>query len=230
MLVVVIKAANVSSAACCCCRSFFPHYLLLLLTTSADSVPYLVLNFYRYTTALSPKLPAPPPAPPRRRGSRCCCCCCCCCCDCCCCWCLYAVRKFLKVKNRLSVVMTSPSLSALIHTRSMAKCLCVGSMGGGELAVIMALVLSVTGHLRGRRSSAGCGGRRCSATCRANSHRLFRIAQHSCSFEYFFTYTKTAVKSHRHQKVPANCCTWPVTRRPVSVFSEKIWKYLSRLL
>ena len=30
-----------------------------------------------------------------------------------------------------------------------------------ELAVIMALVLSVTGHLKGRRSSAGCGGRCC---------------------------------------------------------------------
>ena len=43
----------------------------------------------------------------------------------------------------------------------MAECLCVRSMGGRELAVIMALVLSMTGHLRGRRSSAGCGGRRC---------------------------------------------------------------------
>ena len=66
------------------------------------------------------------------------------------------LRKFLNVKNRLSVVMTSPSLSSLLHTRSMAECLCVGSMGGRKLAVIMALVLSVTGHLRGRRSSAGC--------------------------------------------------------------------------
>ena len=37
----------------------------------------------------------------------------------------------------------------------------MGSMGGGELAVIMALVLSVTGHLRGKRSGAGCGGHRC---------------------------------------------------------------------
>ena len=27
----------------------------LLLTTSADSASYLVLNFYRYTTALSPE-------------------------------------------------------------------------------------------------------------------------------------------------------------------------------
>ena len=25
------------------------------------------------------------------------------------------------------------------------------------------------------------------ATCCTNSHRLFRIAQHSCSFEYLFT-------------------------------------------
>ena len=37
----------------------------------------------------------------------------------------------------------------------------MGSMGGRELAVIMALVPAVTGHLRERRSSAGCGGRRC---------------------------------------------------------------------
>ena len=37
----------------------------------------------------------------------------------------------------------------------------MGSMGGRELALIMAQVLAVTGHLRGRRSSAGCGGRRC---------------------------------------------------------------------
>ena len=46
------------------------------------------------------------------------------------------LRKFLKVKNRLSVVMTSPSLSSLLHTRSMAEYLCVGSMGRRELAVI----------------------------------------------------------------------------------------------
>ena len=72
------------------------------------------------------------------------------------------IRKFLKVKNRLSVVMTSPSLSSLLHTRSMAGCfVCVGSMGGRGLDVIMALGLPVTGHLRGRRSSAGCGGHRC---------------------------------------------------------------------
>ena len=119
---------------------------------------YLVLIFYRYPTALSPKLSAPPRAPPRRRGSRCCCCCCCYCCYSC--WCLYCV-SFLEVKNRLSLVMTSPSLSSLLQTRSMAECLCVGSMGGRELAVIIALMLSVTGHLGGRRSSAGCGGRRC---------------------------------------------------------------------
>ena len=118
---------------------------------------YLVLNFYSYTTALSPKLPAPPPATPRRRGSRCCCCCCCCCY--CCCWCLNCVPgKFLQVKNRLSVVMTLPSLSSLLHTRSMAECLCVGSMGGRKLAVIMALVLSVTGHLR--RKALKCWLRR----------------------------------------------------------------------
>ena len=69
--------------------------------------------------------------------------------------------KFSRVKNRLYVVITSPSLSSLLHTRPMVECLGVWSMGGRELAVIMALALSVTGHLRGRRSSASCGGRRC---------------------------------------------------------------------
>ena len=98
------------------------------------------------------------------------------------------LRKFLTVKNRLSVVMTSPRLSSLLHTRSKAECPCVGSMEGRELAVIMALVLSVTGHLRGRRSSAGCGGRRCcSNVFRELASFLFRIDQHSCSFEYLFT-------------------------------------------
>ena len=41
------------------------------------------------------------------------------------------LRKFFRVKNRLSVVMTSPSISSFLHTRSMAECLCVGSMGEG---------------------------------------------------------------------------------------------------
>ena len=116
------------------------------------------------------------------------------------------LRKFLKVKNRLSVVMTSPSLSSLLHTRSMAECLCVGSMGGREPAVIMALVLSVTGHLRGRRSSAGCGGRRCCsnvlrelASCVSDRPTQLQLR--------VFIYTKTAVQSLIHQKVSANCCT-----------------------
>ena len=43
----------------------------------------------------------------------------------------------------------------------MSECLCVGNMGGGGLAVMMSLVLSLTGRLRGRRSSTGCGGRCC---------------------------------------------------------------------
>ena len=80
-MLVAIKAANVSSAAAAV--RFPPPYPLLLIT-SADSMSYLVLNFYRYTTALSPKISAPPPASPRRHGSRCCCCCYCC-------WCLYCV-------------------------------------------------------------------------------------------------------------------------------------------
>ena len=135
------------------------------------------------------------------------------------------LRKFLKVKNRLSVVMTSPSLSSLLHTRSMAECLCVGSMGGREPAVIMALVLSVTGHLRGRRSSAGCGGRRsCSNVLRELAS--FVSGRPTQLQLRVFIYTKTAVKSHIHVKILANCCTWPVTHRPVSVFSKKIWKFL----
>ena len=105
------------------------------------------------------------------------------------------LRKFLKVKNRLSVVMTSPSLSPLLHTRSMAECLCVGSMVGRKLAVIMALVLSVTGHLRGRRSTAGCGGRRC---CSNVLRKLASfVSDHPTQLQLrVFIYTKTAVKSH----------------------------------
>ena len=119
--------------------------------------------------------------------------------------------------------MTSPSLSSLLHTRSMEECLCVGSMGERELAVIMALVLSVTGHLRGRRSSAGCGGRRCCSNVLRELASFVSDRPTQLQLRVFI-YTKTAVKSHLHQKVPANCCTWPVTHRPVSVFS-KIWKY-----
>ena len=111
------------------------------------------------------------------------------------------LRKLLKVKNRLSVVMTSPSLSSLLHTRSMAECLCVGSMGGRELTVIMVLMLSVIGLLRGRRSSAGCGGRRCCSN-------VFRelssfVSDRPTQLQRrVFIYTKTAVKSHIHLKYP----------------------------
>ena len=123
------------------------------------------------------------------------------------------LREFLKVKNRLSVVMTSPSLSSLLHTRSMAECLRVGNMEGRELAVIMALVLSVTGHLKGRRSSAGCGGRRC---CSNVLRELVSfVSDRPTLLQLRVFIYKTAVKSQIHQKVPANCCTWPVTHRPV---------------
>ena len=118
--------------------------------------------------------------------------------------------------------MTAPSLSSLPHARFMAECLCVGSMGGSKLAVIMALVLSVTGHLRGRRSSAGCGGRRC---CRNVLRELASfVSDRPTQLQLrVFIYTKTAAKSHIHQKVPANCCTWPVTRRPVRRRSRNTW-------
>ena len=75
-----------------CSQSFYSQQPLLL-TTSADFVSYFVLNFHRYTTAPSPRLPTPPSAAPppllllvttAYRG------------------------MFLKVKNRLPVVMTSP--------------------------------------------------------------------------------------------------------------------------
>ena len=165
----------------------FPPYPLLL-TTSADSVSYLVLNFYRFTTALSPKLScatASTPAPPRQPLLL-----------------LLLLlllvsilRKLLKAKNLLSVVMTSPSLSSLLHTRSMAECLCVGSMGGRELAVIMVLVLSVTGHLRGRRSSAGCRGRRCCSNVLRELASFFSDRPTQLQLRVFI-YTKTAVKSH----------------------------------
>ena len=89
----------------------------------------------------------------------------------------------------------------------------------------MALVLSVTGHLRGRRSSAGCGGRRCCSNVLRELASF--VSDRSTQLQLReFIYTKTAVKSRRHQKVSADCCTWPVTHRPVIVFSKKIWKYL----
>ena len=148
MLVVVIKAANVSSAAAAV--RFFP------LSAAAHNVSrfrvvlgaeFLPLYHSAKASSATASTPAPPQHPLLLLLLL-----------------LLLVsilRKFLKVKNRLSVVMTSPSLSSLLHTRSMAEWLCEGSMGGRELAVIMAIVLYVTGHLRGRRSSAGCGGRRC---------------------------------------------------------------------
>ena len=86
------------------------------------------------------------------------------------------------------------------------------------------LVLSVTGHRRGRHSSAGCGGRRCCSNVLRELASFVSDRPTQLQLRVFI-YTKTAVKSHIHQKVPANCCTWPVTHRPVSVFSN-IWKYL----
>ena len=130
-------------------------FVLFPLSAAADNVSRfrLVLGaeflpLYHSAVAEASSATASPPAPPRQPPPL-----------------LLLLLLLLlvsiKVKNRLSVVMTSPSLPSLLHTRSMAECLCVGSMGGRELAVIMALVLSVTGHLRRTRSSAGCGGRRC---------------------------------------------------------------------
>ena len=85
----------------------------------------------------------------------------------------------------------------------MAECLCVGSMGGRELAVKMALVLSsVAGHLRGSRPRDCCGGRRCCSNVllwlRRSSLLQQRVARTrivcfgspntaSCCFEYLFT-------------------------------------------
>ena len=109
--------------------------------------------------------------------------------------------NFLKVQNRLSVVMTSPSLSFLLHTRSMTECLCVGSMGGRELALITAPVLSVTEHLRGRHSSAGCGGRRCCSNV-LRELASFVSDRPTQLKRRVFIYTKTAAKSHIHQKYP----------------------------
>ena len=183
MLVVVIKAANVSSAAA---LFVFPP-----LSAAAHNVSRFrvvlgaeFLPLYHSAVAKASSATASPPAPPRQLLLL-----------------LLLLllvsilRKFLKVNNRLSVVMTSPSLSSLLHTRSMAECLCVGSMGGRKLAVIMALVLSVTGHLRGRGSSAGCGGRRCCSNVLRElasfvSDRPTRLQLR------VFIYTKTAVKSH----------------------------------
>ena len=89
----------------------------------------------------------------------------------------------------------------------------------------MALVLSVTGHLRERRSSAGCGGRRCCSNVLRELESFVSDRPTQLQLRVFI-YTKRAVKSHIHQKAPANCCTWPIIHRPVSVFSKKIWKYL----
>ena len=218
MLVVVIKAANISSAAAAV--RFSP------LSAAAHNVSRFVLGaeflpLYHSAVAKASSATPSPHAPPRQP--------------------LLLLRpllllllllllvsilrKFLKVKNRLSVVMTSSSLSSLLHTRCMAECICVGSMGGGELAVIMALILCVTGHLMGRQSSAGCGGRRCCSNV-LRELALFVSDRPTQQQLRVFIFTKTAVKSHIRQKVPANRCTWPVTHRPVSVFSKKIWKYL----
>ena len=160
----MVVAANVSSAAAAAAVRFsLLIYPLLLTTTTADSFRVVLgaefLPLCHSAVAKASSATASPPALPRQplllaaaaaaaAATACC-------------LLVSMLRKFLTVKNRLSVVMTTPSLSSLLHTRSMTECLCMGSMGGRELAVIMGLVLSVTGHVMGRRSSAACGGRRC---------------------------------------------------------------------
>ena len=77
----------------------------------------------------------------------------------------------------------------------------MGSMGGREGAGCDdGTVLSLTGHLRGRRSSAGCGGRRCCGN----------VLRELASFVWdhptqqlqlrIFIYTKTAAISHTYIK------------------------------
>ena len=181
MLVVVTKAANVSSAAAAV--RFLTHNVRrFCVVLGAEFLP-----LYDGAVAKASRATASTPAPPRQPLLLL----------------LLSVsipRKFLKVKNRLSVVMTSRSLSSLLHTRSMTECLCVGSMGGRELAVIMALVLYVTGHLRGRRPSAGCGGRRCCSNVLRElasfvSDRPTRLQLR------VFIYTKIAVIAHTSKSI-----------------------------
>ena len=79
----------------------------------------------------------------------------------------------------------------------------MGSMRGRELAAIMALVLSVTGHLRGRRSSAGCGGHRCCSNVLRELASFVSDRPTQLQLRVFI-YTKTAVKSHIHEKKRQN--------------------------
>ena len=57
------------------------------------------------------------------------------------------------------------------------------------------LVLSVTGHRRGRHSSAGCGGRRCCSNVLRELASFVSDRPTQLQLRVFI-YTKTAVKSH----------------------------------
>ena len=82
-------------------------------------------------------------------------------------------------------------------------------------------MLSVTGHLRGRRSSAGCRGRRCCSNVLRELASFVSDRPTQLQLRVFI-YTKTAVKSHIHEEVPANCCTCPVTHRHQCIFQEDL--------
>ena len=58
---------------------------------------------------------------------------------------------------------------------------------------------ALAGHLRGRRSSAGCGGRRCCSNVLRKLPSF--VWDHPTQLQLReFTYTKTASKSHIHEK------------------------------
>ena len=100
-------------------------------------------------------------------------------------------------------------ISSVLHTRSMEECLCVGSMGGRELAVMMTLALWL-GTLGEGAQVLAAEVAVAAATCCANSHRLFGISQHSCSFEYLLTPRQQAKRTYI-KNVPQTYCAWPVT-------------------
>ena len=84
---------------------------------------------------------------------------------------------------------------------------------------------ALAGHLKGLRSSAVTAEVTvAAATCRANSHRLSGIAQHSCSFEYLLTPRQRAIRTYI-KNVPVNYCAWPATYR--SAYFSKMCKYLN---
>ena len=115
-------------------------------------------------------------------------------------------------------------ISSLLRTRSMGGCLCVGRERGKEGAGCDDGTSALIGNLRGRRSSAGCGGRLC---CNVMREFASFVWDHPTQqLQRRLLCTKTASKSHikMYQQMRM------AGHRSVGVLSKKIWKYFNKII